>query len=205
VSSDAIALVTAALRSRLEAAVHKQIYVGPPVAEDVNAGGHPLALFLFHLVPNQELRNRQAHVPRSADPLEPLVEADGLPLDLRYLISVFRTGGGGGGMADPGELLTLGQAIRELHHRPTIDDSQVPNQLARITPEPYPMEEMSRVWGLFPETSYRTSMVYLVSPVYVLLDPAPAGRPVLERHDRQGPFADRPHSPVGSSAGGGGS
>ena len=199
-SSDAVALVTAELRSRLEAAVGEQIYVGPPVAADVNAGGHPLALFLFHIVPNLEQRNRPQHVPRSTDPLDPLVEVNGLPLDLRYLISVFRTDGGGGGLADPSELLTLGQAIGELHARPTIDGSQVPNQLARITPEPYPMEEMSRVWGLFPQTSYRTSMVFLVAPVYVSLAPIPPAPRVLERYDRYGPFADQPvlDAPVGS-------
>jgi hypothetical protein len=200
-SSDAIALVTAELRSRLEAAVGEQIYVGPPVAADVNAGGHPLALFLFHIVPNQEQRNRLQQVPRSADPLDPLVEVDSLPLDIRYLISVFRTEGAGGGLADPSELLTLGQAIGELHARPTIDGSQVPNQMARITPEPYPMEEMSRVWGLFPQTSYRTSMVFLVSPVYLSLDPVPPATPVLERYDRFGPFTDPPV--VGARAGGG--
>lgn len=200
-SSDAIALVTAELRGRLESAVGQQIYVGPPVAQDVNAGGFPLALFLFHLVPNQEQRNRPQSVPRSADVSEPLVETAGLPLDLRYLVSVFRTDGGGGGMADPSELMTLGLAIREFNERPTIDTAQVPNQLARITPEPYPMEEMSRVWGLFPQTSYRTSMVYLVSPVYVSSDPAMPGPPVLERYDRQGPFADPP--PVAGSTLGG--
>ena len=39
------------------------------------------------------------------------------------------------------------------------------------------MEELSRVWGLFPQTSYRTSMVYLVSPVAVSVDPEETGVP----------------------------
>ena len=93
-------------------------------------------------------------------------------------------------MADPDELLTLGTAILALHDDPVID--LVPGRPARITPEPYPMEELSRVWGLFPQTSYRTSMVYLVSPVAVSVDPAPAGRPVLERSSRHGQLERTP-------------
>jgi hypothetical protein len=93
-------------------------------------------------------------------------------------------------MADPDELITLGRAVRALHDRPFIDGAHVANQLVRITPEPYPMEELSRVWGLFPQTSYRTSMVYLVSPVSVSADPPPVGPRVLERTSRQGQFTE---------------
>jgi hypothetical protein len=197
VSADAIAQVTAELQARLAAAIGGPVYVGPPNAEDV--GTRTLCLFLFHLVPNQALRNERHFVPRSNDPADPLVEANALPLDLRYLVSVFRSagaGGGGGGMADPDELITLGKVIQALHEQPFIDDAQVPGQVVRITPEPYPMEELSRVWGLFPQTSYRTTMVYLVSPVSVSLAPPPAGPPVLQRASRQGQFTDPVTGPV---------
>jgi hypothetical protein len=184
-TADAISLVTKVLQDRLSAAIGGPVYVGPPVGKDV--GGDRLALFLFHLVPNADLRNAKHYVPPSNDSDEPLVEVEALPLDLRYLLSAFRSAGAGnGGLADPDELLTLGQAIRALHAQPMIDGSHVPDQLARISPEPYPMEEMSRVWGLFPDTSYRTSMVYLVTPVSVSLDPPLVGQRVLERTFRQG-------------------
>ena len=189
-TATAILQVTEALRDRLGAAVGVgQVYVGPPVAEDV--GDRTLALFLFHVVPNQDCRNEVHYITRPGDPTGPLVDANAIPLDLRYLISVFRSAGAGnGGVADPDELLTLGRAVRALHEQPVIDRSLVPDQLVRITPEPYPMEEMSRVWGLFPQTSYRTSMVYLVSPVFVSLAPPEVGRPVSERTFRQGPFTE---------------
>jgi hypothetical protein len=190
VSADAISRVTDELQARLEAAIGAgRVYVGPPEVDDV--GDRTLALFLFHIVPNQELRNERYFVASSNNPTDPLVETNSLPLDLRFLISVFRSAGAGnGGMADPDELLTLGRAVRALHERPVIDGSQVPNQLVRITPEPYPMEELSRVWGLFPQTSYRTSMVYLASPVSVSLDPPLVGPPVVERTSRHGLFAE---------------
>lgn len=190
-TADAIGQVTAALQARLATAIGGPVYVGPPRAEDVGTG--MLALFLFHVVPNQAMRNERHFVSRSDDPADPLAEADALPLDLRYLISVFRSAGaGGGGMADPDELVTLGKAIRVLHGRPFIDGGEVPDQFVRITPESYPIEELSRVWGLFPETPYQTSMVYLVSPVSISLDPPVPGPPVRERTSRLGQFSEPP-------------
>ena len=187
-SADAIAKVTAVLQNRLAAAIGGPVHVGPPIAADV--GDRTLSLFLFHVVPNQALRNERHFVTSANDPTGPLVEAQALPLDLRYLVSVFRPAAPGG-MADPLELLTLGQAVQALHEQPLIDDAQVAGQLVRITPEPSPVEELNRIWGLFPESSYRTSVVYLLSPVAVTLDPPPAGPAVLQRSSRQGPFVER--------------
>lgn len=199
-SANAIIRVTEAVRVRLEAAVGVgQVYVGPPVAEDV--GDRKLALFLFHIVPNQAMRNQLHYVPASADPSDPFVEANAIPLDLRYLVSAFRSKGmGNGGPADPEELATLGAVVQQLHEYPDIDASQVPSQLARITPEPYTMEDLSRVWGLLPQTSYRTSMVYLVSPVFIALDPSQGSPRVTERGYRHGSLPD-PVGPVAATGG----
>lgn len=188
-SADAIALVTAALQHRLASAIGGPVYVGPPNVDDV--GARKASLFLFHIVVNQALRNEPHYAARPGDTAGPLVETPALPLDLRFLVSVFRSAGaGGGGVSDPDELLTLGQVVAALHERPFIDGSQVPDQLVRITPEPYSVEELNRVWALFPQTSYRTSMVYLLSPVAVTIPPAPAGPPVLQRASRQGALVE---------------
>lgn len=194
-TADAIFAVTEALRIKLGVAIRDdqagadQVYVGPPVAKDV--GTRRLSLFLFHLEPNRDLRNAEHLVTPALDGDQPRVEADALPLDLRYLLSVFRPAGDGGA-ADADELNTLGLAIQALHAEPTLRGPGLDDQVVRVTPEPYPMEEMSRVWGLFPETSYRTSMVYLASPVFVSVDPEPAGPRVLERTLRSGPSTDPP-------------
>ncbi len=177
-SVDAIFEVTDALRLRLESAVGDgQIYVGPPVDTDV--GERRLSLFLFHIQPNKELRNAD-YLTSSPNVDEPLVERRALPLDLRFLISVFRVAGNGG-VAEPNELNTLGQAMQELHAEPTLTGPGLPDQTVRLTPEAYPMEELSRVWGLFPQTSYRTSVVYLASPVFVASEVIAGGPPVVER------------------------
>jgi hypothetical protein len=188
-TADAIVHATAELRARLETALGEPVYVGPPIADDV--ADRKLSLFLFHVVVNQALRNERHYVPRPAAPDQPLVETEALPLDLRFLFSVFRSAGAGmGGMADPDELQTLGQVVQALHQHPVIDGFEVPDHYARITPEPYRMEELNQIWGLFARASYRTSMVYLVSPVYVSLEPSPPGAPVVRRTSRQGQLTD---------------
>ena len=166
-SADAIEMVTAELRDRLSAAVDSPVYVGPPLVEDVT--GRKLSLFLFHVMINQALRNERHLLATPGDDTAPLVEVETLPLDLRFLLTVFRKGTGAA--ADPDELVTLGQAIAALHADPVIGAGP---DFARVTPEPYGMEDLSRIWGLFPRASYRTSMVYMVSPVYVTLTPAVA-------------------------------
>ncbi|MFC8130896.1 DUF4255 domain-containing protein [Streptomyces sp. NPDC057302] len=187
-TATAINQVTRVLQARLAAVIGTdEVYIGPPVAEDV--GTRKLCLFLFHIVANQTMRNEPRYVSPAGDANGPLTETEALPLDLRYLLSVFRTAGvGGNGNADPDELVTLGQAVQALHERPFVED-------ARITVEPYSMEELSRVWGLFPQTSYRTSMVYLVSPVTVELDPPVTGAPVVRRSNRQGSMQPGPVLP----------
>lgn len=186
-NANAIALITDAVRVRLEAAVGVgQVYVGPPVAEDV--GDRTLALFLFHVLPSQAMRNQVHYVSASTDPNDPFVEANAIPLDLRYLVSAFRSSATGSS-ADPNELLHLGAVIQQLHAHPDIDSSEVRDQLARITPEPFTMEDLSRVWSLLPQTSYRTSVVYLVSPVFIALAPAFGSSRVKESRYQQGPIA----------------
>ena len=103
-----------------------------------------------------------------------LVPQDTLPVDLRYMISFFRADAG----ADTDDLLRLGHVIAALHDNPTIGPGLVPGQSVRLTPEPYPMEEISRVWGLFNNKQYVTSMVYLASPVFVDAGAALRGGPI---------------------------
>jgi hypothetical protein len=203
-TAQALYEVTDALRVRLESAVGEgQVYVGPPDGEDV--GDRLVSLFLFHIDPNRDLRNTP-FIAVSEDPDDPAIEIDAHPVDLRYLISVFRTGGNGG-TAEPAELLNLGLIMQTLRAQPTLLGPVVGEQVVRVTHEPYPMEEMSRVWGLYPQTFYRTSVVYLVSPVFIALEPTSSGPPVVERTlvgavAEPGLDDDDPFASVDSSIGG---
>ena len=57
------------------------------------------------------------------------------------------------------------------------------NEVTRVTLDPVGSEEMSRIWALFPTVNYRTSVVYLVTPVWI--DPAqpPVNAPPVVQED----------------------
>jgi hypothetical protein len=178
-SADAINDLTVAMRVRLEQAITGKVQIGPPSADD--GGERAASLFLFHIEPNREMRNSTRLVDEGAG-IGPLSSHDATPLDLRYLISAFRTDGA----ADPDELKTLGRIIKTLADNPTFGNTVLADQEVRVTLEPYPMEEISRVWGLFPTTPYQPSAVYLASPVFITSGPTAAGPPVTEWTQRAG-------------------
>jgi hypothetical protein len=192
-SAAAIFDTTLAFRRRIEAGLTsgETVYVGPPVRGEM--GSSSVALFLFHAEPNRELRN----VARNAQPVglaplsAPLAADTAIPLDLRYLVSAFRRAGAAPG-ADPDELLRLGEIIRTLERDPVLTEAQTAGQVVRVTLEPASIDEMNRIWAIFPEESYQTSLVYLASPVWVSAGLAPVGPPVLDREQRTGLSTEPP-------------
>ena len=185
-SETAILDTAEALRSRIGLAVEglNHVHLGPPLRNEV--GSAKASLFLFHLVVNRELRNelRLAPPPDFEPATEPGDLRDALPLDLRFLITVFGVG--------QVPLTTLGQIVQVLQAQPTLSGEGMKGQTVRVSPEPYPMEELSRVWGLFPQDVYRTSVVYLASPVIVEGRTWPVGPPVQQRRHRDGLATDPP-------------
>lgn len=181
-----------ALRARLGQVVGgpNQVHIGPPSRNEVQQSR--VSLFLFHLQVNAELRNELRFAP--PPPLEPAAQPsdplNALPLDLRFLITVFRTPDAS--VDPPNELTTLGQIIQVLQAQPTLSGESLGGQVVRVTPEPYSMEDLSRVWGLFPQDVYRTSIVYLASPVFVEVSAIPAGPPVQQREQRGGLSSEPP-------------
>jgi hypothetical protein len=183
-SADAIAELTSAIRNRIESAVGAAtVHIGPPVSADLSPN-QSITLFLFHVEPNRDLRNVDHFVdPPGGGPGDLVEVAEGLPLDLRYVISVFRRPANA---VDPVELRVLGRVVKALAAVPTFTEPVLPGQTVRVTPEPYPMEELSRVWGLFPTTPYQTSIVYLATPVIVTYATPTPARPVSSRSIRGG-------------------
>ncbi len=188
-SRDALSQVTLALQKLVHTALggagqpDDSVFIGPPVPAQV--GSRAVSLMLFHLEPNRELRNAERLINgASSDPMA----QDALPLDVRYLISVHRQAS----PTAPNELLALGQVVAGLQAMPTLGGGLLPGQEVRLTPEPYPMEEMSRIWGLFPNAPYVTSMVYLATPIYIDARDAIRGAPVESRRLDSGTSAETP-------------
>ncbi|QWW71222.1 DUF4255 domain-containing protein [Rhizobium sp. WYJ-E13] len=178
-SANAIFSVTQALRARLEASLlnldNGTVFVGP--LDDPDAKGASLILFLYRIVPNATLRNHTHQVISSTPGMEVITYENSLPLTLHYLITV---GTRDGSSEDP-MLRLLGHAMRALNDDPELAGVRVGNEIAQVSIEPLSTEEMSRIWTLFPTANYRTSVGYVVTPVWIdPRDPPVVARRVTE-------------------------
>jgi hypothetical protein len=172
---NAILRVTEAMRGRLQIAlaasgVPGTVFVGP--LDDPDASGAALILFLYKIVPNATLRNREHRIATS--PVQVFEHA--LPLDLFYLITV----GTRPGASEETPLQALGFVMQALHSAPDLTGAAVDHETVRVTLEPLTTEEASRIWALFPTANYRTSIAYQASPVWIdPAQPALVGPPVV--------------------------
>jgi len=192
VSADAILRVTEALRNRLRAAltastVPGTIFVGP--LDDADASGAALILFLYRIVPNASLRNREHRVASTAPPPPVIVFQNALPLDLYFLVTV----GKNPGASEETLLKALGFAMQTLQLDPVLSGPAVGNETVHVSLEPLTTEESSRIWALFPTANYRTSVAYLATPVWIdPPSPEPVAAPVVEDQLGAGSKAEPP-------------
>jgi len=173
---NAILRVTEALRGRLQVAlaasgVPGTVFVGP--LDDADASGAALILFLYRIVPNASLRNREHRIAVSGTPPVQVFE-NALPLDLYYLVTV----GTRPGASEETPLQALGFVMQSLQAAPDLTGSPVEQETVRVTLEPLTTEEASRIWTLFPAANYRTSVAYLATPVWI----DPPAPPVVAGH-----------------------
>jgi hypothetical protein len=129
---------------------------------------------------NADLRNSRHTLPPAADG-GPLTVYDGsLPLDLHYLI----TAGSEQANNELDTLRTLGFALQTLNDSPILVGQ---GEVVRLSLESVSCEELSRIWTLFPTANYRTSVVFVATPVWV--DPARinvSGAPVVREPHKVG-------------------
>jgi uncharacterized protein DUF4255 len=210
--SDVLFSTTVALKRRIEAATGIMTRVGAPDADDAGDGG--ISLTLFDVKPSAALRNVQrfAAAPTSGPVTGPAAQVEAIALDLRYLIVCFRAKGGPVG-ADPRELKTLGRIIAALHADSVLDataaandelpgpnppqaekDAAFAEQIVRLSLESYGLDDWNRLWALFPDISFRPSIVYLATPVYVTIGETALYPRVQSREDWTGISADPPRS-----------
>lgn len=177
-NGDGILRVTEELRERLKQAlvlsgVPGTVFVGP--LDDADASGAALILFLYRIVPNATLRNREHRVPSSSAP--PPVFQNALPLDLYFLVTVGTTPGS----SEETPLRALGFAIQAMQADPDLTGAGVSQETIHVTLEPLSTEETSRIWALFPTVNYRTSIAYLATPVWIdPRAPEPLAEPVVD-------------------------
>jgi hypothetical protein len=175
-NADALLRVTKALRLRLEqVAGTGKVFVGP--LDDPDAAAASLILFLYQIVPNASLRNREHRVASDVPPPPVVVFKNSLPLDLHYLVTVGTTPGD----SEEALLETLGGAMQALQLDPELTGPGVGYETVHVSLDPLTTEQTSRIWALFPTANYRTSVAYIATPVWIDPKlPAAVGPPVVK-------------------------
>ncbi len=167
---DAFQQVSTALKDRIETALGAQsVHVGP--LDDDDAASADLVLFLYRVAINPDLRNLGHVVPPATAQDPPAIYENALPFDLFYLLTASPSKVG----TDLDGLGQLGRAIQALNDEPFFVGPPVRGELVRVSVDSVTTDEMSRIWTLFPTANFRTSVIYLVTPVWI--DPAAPPQP----------------------------
>jgi len=131
---------------------------------EANASGVRLTLFLYSISPASEYRN-ELEIPGNTPDNEPV----SLPLNLYYLLTAYSPPQDPTNRSLDSQLL-LGQAMQVFFDNGILTGSQLRGDLPRddelrLTLQPISIEDLTRVWSVFPETSLQPSVSYLVTPV----------------------------------------
>lgn len=160
------------------------------LASPTNAGTNRLTLFLYRVVESPELKNAPRLL-RPANGNGGLIERPPpLTLDLYYLLTAYA-------LADPLQAhRALSRAMRVFYDNGILHGSLLraddpstgltEDSVLRVTLDPISMEEMSRIWGAFPDTPYEISVTYLVTPVPVESARTAARAPVVDQLHEHG-------------------
>jgi hypothetical protein len=200
-----IATVTAALQRELQDAINSALSGADATVTRPAATGMPdkgVNIFLYQVTSNAARRN--ADLPhRDSDGI--IAQRPRAALDLHYLLSFY----GDETKLEP--QLLLGSVTRRLHSSPILTDTMVSGMLGdpkfsflagsdladetepvRFTPLGLSLEELSKLWSVFFQTTYALSVAYQASVVLIEgTERAHATLPVRERTLTVLPF----HSP----------
>jgi len=161
------------------------VFLGPP---DAKVEDDPeLIVFPMRVTPSQNLRNapRVRPFPTPDDPPREIEGA--VPLDLHFLA----TAGSPQDDTTAGSLQRLGDAIRAIEAASPIAVPALCQDAVWLSLEPLTTDDLSRIWGMFPNFNARTCFIFRASPVWIdPLRPPEPGPPVI--------FDEAGHGVVGS-------
>lgn len=171
-------------------------------------------IYLYRVEPNESWRNED--LPTRAEDGQSLLRRPRAAIDLNYLLTFH----GSDTKLEPQRL--LGTVIRVLHSQPILSRTSVRTAVAavpdisasdladdievvRFTPLPLSLEEMSKLWSVFPQTKYSLSVAYQAS--VVLIEGAETPRPTIPVAERRvfvtssiNPFIEKVSSQAGAGA-----
>jgi hypothetical protein len=162
------------------------------LASPKSAGTNLLTLFLYKVTENPDLKNAERQVVQQPD--GSLVQRRApLSLDTYYLLTAHA--------GDPPDQLeahrALSRAMRVFYDNGILQGSQLraddpstgltESSILRITLNPISMEDMTRIWSVFPDMPYEISVTYLVTPVEIDSAREVTGAPVVDQIHEQAP------------------
>jgi hypothetical protein len=197
----AVATVTATLQRELQSAVGIDVpgAIATTVRPDASGHGVPdvgVNIFLYEIAPNAAVRNRDLPT-RSGN--GQAVQRPAAALDLHYLMSFY-------GDDELGAQRVLGSVVRHLHSQPLLTRKMIQDTVqahlflatsnladavdsVRFSPLSLSLEELSKLWSIFFQTTYVLSAAYRASLVFIEEELAPVTPlPVLERQVFVVPF-----------------
>jgi hypothetical protein len=197
----AVATVTATLGQVLQAAISTDV-PGATVTttRPDGPGARPaeVNIYLYQTTPNAAYRNADLPTRRSDGQV---VQRPQAALNLHYLISFY----GDESKLEPQRL--LGSVVRTLHAQPVLTPGEIASTVAqnagflngsnlagqvervRFTPMALSLEELSKLWSVFLQTSYVLSVAYEGSVVLIESDDTPQlALPVRDRNIYVLPF-----------------
>jgi hypothetical protein len=134
----------------------------PGELEPIPDGG--LSLFLYKLSENPSLKNRDFIQDRYANPLR--LRGPPLALDLFYLIIPF-------GNSESRQII-LEKVMQLFHDFPILDKSLLSDDLVnsgnhelKILLNEITIDDLNKLWSLFPNKPYRLSISYMVTPLMI--------------------------------------
>lgn len=160
------------------------------LASPKSAGANLLTLFLYKVTENPDLKNAERLV---SQPNGSLVERRApLSLDAYYLLTAHA-----GEPPDPLEAhRALSRAMRVFYDNGILQGSLLraddpstgltADSVLRVTLNPITMEDMTRIWSVFPDMPYEISVTYFVTPVAIDSAREETGAPVVDQIHEQG-------------------
>ena len=121
-----------------------------------------LLLFLYLVTPDPEQRNANRVRPFPTADDRPQRFAQAVPLELRYLVTT-----GAGAPPGPAGLARIAGAIVAIENGSPIVVPSAFQDAVWLSLLPLTSDEMSRIWGLFPNENCRTSFAFRAAPLWI--------------------------------------
>ena len=161
------------------------------LASPKNPGTNLLTLFLYKVTENPDLKNADRLVVPRPDGRVTERRAP-MSLDAYYLLTAHA--------GEPANHLeahrALSRALRVFYDPGILQGSLLraddpstgltAESILRVTLNPMTMEDMTRIWSVFPDTPYEISVSYLVTPVAIDSAREDIGAPVVDQTHEQG-------------------